>query len=336
MAVTQTAFGYEPIETGSSFAQDIIVGLTAPRKKLPPKYFYDEAGTQLFEEITALPEYYPTRCELAILREHAPEIARLFPPGSALVEFGSGSNRKVLVLLAAAPTIAAYVPVDISSHMLLQEAQEMRRDHPRLAVLPVEADFTQPFALPAEIASSARTGFFPGSTIGNFVPHEASAFLRHAGRMLGPDASLIIGVDLVKEPSVLHAAYNDAAGVTARFNLNLLTRINRELDGDFDLESFSHKAWYSSAGHRIEMHLVSETHQKVHVAGRVIEFRAGESIHTENSYKYSLESFGALARESAWTTVSTWTDADRNFSVHALVRTVDVSANRGLAPVIRG
>jgi dimethylhistidine N-methyltransferase len=335
-AVTQTAFRYEPIETESPFAQDVIAGLTAWPKRLPPKYFYDEAGARLFEEITELPEYYPTRCELGILREHAPEIARFFPSGSALVEFGSGSNRKVLTLLAAAPTIAAYVPVDISSHMLLQEAQELRCDHPGLAVLPVEADFTLPFALPAEIAASARTGFFPGSTIGNFEPHAASVFLRHAGRMLGPGASLIIGVDLMKEPSLLHAAYNDAAGVTARFNLNLLTRINRELDGDFDVARFGHKACYNSARHRIEMHLVSETRHEVHVAGRVIEFRAGESIHTENSYKYTLESFGALARGSAWTAVSTWTDVGRNFSVHALVRAVDLSENRGLAPGIRG
>jgi L-histidine N-alpha-methyltransferase len=322
MAVTQTALGYEPIETGSSFAQDVIVGLTAPRKNVPPKYFYDEAGTQLFEEITTLPEYYPTRCELAILREHAPEIARFFPPGSALVEFGSGSNRKVVILLAAAPTIAAYVPVDISSQMLMK-AQELRREHARLSVLPVEADFTQLFALPAEIATSARTGFFPGSTIGNFEPREASAFLRHAGRILGPGASLIIGVDLVKEPRLLHAAYNDAAGVTAKFNLNLLTRINRELNGDFVLENFNHLARYNSARHRIEMHVVSKVLQKVQVAGCVIEFRAGESIHTENSYKYTVESFGALARGAAWTPASTWIDAGRNYSVHAVVRAVD-------------
>jgi len=336
VAITQTAFRYESIETGSPFAQDVIAGLTARPKRLPPKYFYDEAGAQLFEQITALPEYYPTRCELAILREHAAEMAPFFPSGSTLVEFGSGSSRKVRILLAVAPTIAAYVPVDISSQMLLQEAQELRRDYPRLAVLPVEADFTQPFTLPAEIVASARTGFFPGSTIGNFQPHEASEFLRHAGRMLGPGASLIIGVDLVKEPSVLHAAYNDAAGVTARFNPNLLTRINQELDGDFDLANFSHRARYNSARHRIEMHLVSETCQEVHVAGRIIKFGAGESIHTENSYKYTLESFGALARGSSWAAVSTWTDAGRNFSVHALVRTVDVSANRRLAPAKRG
>jgi dimethylhistidine N-methyltransferase len=225
----------------------------------------------------------------------------------------------VRILLAAAPTIAAYVPVDISSEMLSQEAEALRRDHPQLAVLPVEADFTQPFVLPAAVASRARTGFFPGSTIGNFEPHEACAFLRHAGRTLGGGAGLIIGVDLVKEASILHAAYNDAAGVTAKFNLNLLARINRELDGDFDLASFSHKAFYNSVRQRIEMHLVSKQRQKVKVAGRVIEFRAGETIHTENSYKYTLETFGALARGSGWTPKSVWTDAGGNFSIHALV-----------------
>jgi dimethylhistidine N-methyltransferase len=316
---TRIAPHYEPIESGSPFANDVIAGLTARPKRLPPKYFYDQAGAQLFEQITALPEYYPTRCELAILRERAPEIAQFFPPGSALVEFGSGSSRKVRILLAAAPTIAAYVPVDISSQMLLQEAQELRRDYPGLAVLPVEADFTQPFALPAAVAECPRTGFFPGSTIGNFEPHEACAFLRHAGRMLGPNSHLIIGVDLVKEASLLHAAYNDAAGVTAKFNLNLLTRINRELDGDFDLAAFSHKAFYNSVRQRIEMHLVSKHRQKVKVAGRAIEFRAGETIHTENSYKYTLESFAALARGSGWTPVATWTDATGYFSIHALV-----------------
>ena len=329
-AQTQAVLRYEPAEIESPFARDAVAGLTARPKRLPPKYFYDEAGARLFEEITALPEYYPTRCELAILREHAGEIAQVFPKGSALIEFGSGSSRKVRIVLAAAPTIATYVPVDISSQMLVQEADELRRDYPRLSVLPVEADFTQPFVLPAAVADAARIGFFPGSTIGNFEPHEASAFLRHAGRMLGPGATLIIGVDLEKEASILHAAYNDAAGVTAKFNLNLLTRINRELDGDFDLTGFSHKACYNSVRHRIEMHLVSKARQKVRVAGRTIEFRAGETIHTENSYKYTLETFGALARGSGWTPVATWTDATPgrsrpsstgyggNFSVHAL------------------
>jgi L-histidine Nalpha-methyltransferase len=317
-AQIEAALRYEPAEAGSSFARDVIAGLTARPKWLSPKYFYDETGAQLFEDITALPEYYPTRCEMQILRERAADIARFFPANSALIEFGSGSSKKVRILLAAAPTIAAYVPVDISSQMLVQEAEELRRDYPRLAVLPVEADFTQPFSLPPAAAGMAHTGFFPGSTIGNFEPHEACAFLRHAGRMLGRASALIIGVDLVKDPKILNTAYNDGAGLTAKFNLNLLARINRELDGNFDLENFSHRAFYNSERHRIEMHLVSKRRQKVRVAGRVIEFRAGETIHTENSYKYTLEYFAALARGSGWTPVAVWTDAGANFSIHAL------------------
>ena len=317
-AQIQAALRDEGAEAGSSFARDVIAGLTARPKRLSPKYFYDEIGAQLFEDITALPEYYLTRYELEILRERAPDIARFFSADSALIEFGSGSSRKVRILLAVAPTIAAYVPVDISSQMLIQEAEELRRDHPRLAVLPVVADFTQPFSLPAAAAAMAHTGFFPGSTIGNFEPHEACAFLRHAGRVLGRGAALIIGVDLVKDASILNAAYNDAAGLTAKFNLNLLARINRELNGDFDLASFDHHAFYNRERHRIEMHLVSKKRQKVSVAGRVVEFRAGETIHTENSYKYPLEHFTALARGSGWTPLAVWTDAGANFSIHAL------------------
>jgi dimethylhistidine N-methyltransferase len=314
----RAAVRLQPLETDSAFARDVIAGLTARPKRLPPKYFYDQAGAQLFEEITALPEYYLTRCELALLRDRAPEIARFFPPGSALIEFGSGSSKKVRLLLAAAPAIAAYVPVDISSEMLIQEAEELRRDYPRLSVLPVEADFTQPFALPAAVATMSHTGFFPGSTIGNFEPHEACAFLRHAGRMLGRGASLIIGVDLVKDTRILNAAYDDEAGVTAKFNLNLLTRINRELGANFDIASFSHHAFYNAERQRVEMHLASKTRQKVRVAGRTMEFRAGETIHTENSYKYTLDSFVAVARGSGWRPVAAWTDAGANFSIHAL------------------
>src|SRR5919201_4822672 len=316
-APIEAAVRYEDVDTESSFARDVIAGLSARPKRLSPKYFYDETGAQLFEQITALPEYYLTRCELEILRERARDIAQFFPAPSALVEFGSGSSKKMRILLAAAPTIAAYVPVDISSQMLVQEAEELRRDHPRLAVLPVEADFTQPFSLPAAAAQMAHTGFFPGSTIGNFEPHEACAFLRHAGRMLGRGAALIIGVDLVKEPSILHAAYNDEAGLTAKFNLNLLARINRELGADFELDGFEHRAFYDSEHHRIEMHLVSRRRQKVSVAGRAIEFRPGETIHTENSYKYTLEYFTALARGAGWTPLAVWIDAGTNFSIHA-------------------
>ena len=303
------------------FASDVLAGLSARPKRLSPKYFYDEAGSRLFEQITELPEYYPTRCELAILREHGADIARFIPAEAALIEFGSGSTRKVRILLAAAPSIAAYVPVDISSEMLAQEAAELRRDHPRLAVMPVVADFTEPFRLPGAVAVLPHTGFFPGSTIGNFEPVEAAAFLRHAGSMLGRGATLIIGVDLIKDEAILNAAYDDAAGVTAKFNLNLLTRINRELGADFDLDAFSHQAFYNAERRRIEMHLASRARQKVKVAGRVIEFRAGETIHTENSYKYTIGSFGALARGAGWTPLGVWTDALGYFSVQALTVT---------------
>jgi dimethylhistidine N-methyltransferase len=302
----------------SAFARDVIEGLTARPKRLSPKYFYDETGSRLFEEITALPEYYPTRSELAILGAYAPEMARLFPAQTALIEFGSGSSRKARLMLDAAPSVAAYVPVDISSQWLAAEAARLRRDYARLAVLPVAADFTESFQLPRSIAALGRAGFFPGSTIGNFEPHQARAFLQHAAGILGGDAILIVGIDLVKDEGTLTAAYNDAAGVTARFNLNLLARINRELGADFDLAKFSHQAFYNRERARIEMHLVSRARQKVGVCGRTIELGECETIHTENSYKFTVESFGTLARGAGWTPVAAWSDADGYFSVQAL------------------
>jgi dimethylhistidine N-methyltransferase len=308
----------QPAERDEAFARDVITGLSARPKRLAPKYFYDATGARLFEEITALPEYYPTRSELAILRAHAPAMARLLPSETALIEFGSGSTRKVRLLLNAAPTVAAYVPVDISAQWLAEEAARLRRDYPELAVLPVAADFTQAFRLSPAIAGLPRAGFFPGSTIGNFEPHQATAFLHHAARILGEDALLIVGIDLVKDVATLTAAYNDAAGVTAAFNLNLLARINRELGADFDLSAFSHQAFYNRERARIEMHLVSRRDQRVKVGGRVIQFRECETIHTENSYKYTAESFGALARRAGWTSVAAWTDTDGYFSVQAL------------------
>jgi dimethylhistidine N-methyltransferase len=316
----------QPAEGDSEFARDVVAGLAARPKRLSPKYFYDEKGSQLFEQITAQPEYYPTRCELAILQDHGAEIARFIPPRAAVIEFGSGSTRKARLLLNAAPQIEAYVPVDISGEMLTQEAEALARDYPKLVVVPVTADFMQPFALPDVVADRPRTGFFPGSTIGNFEPYDAASFLRHAGRILGAGASLIIGFDLIKDSATLNAAYNDAAGVTAAFNLNLLERMNRELGADFDPEAFSHRAFYNTERRRIEMHLASCRRQKVKVAGRIVEFRAGETIHTENSYKYSAESFGALARGSGWTPVASWTDPQGNFAVQALSATPPVSA----------
>lgn len=301
-----------------AFVSDVVGGLMSTPKRIPPKYFYDETGSQLFDRITELPEYYPTRCEMRILQTHAAEIAKLIPQGAALVEFGSGSNRKARILLKAATALACYVPVDICGEMLEQEAEELRPDFPHLKVLPVTADFTQSFDLPREAkAAPVRVGFFPGSTIGNFEPHEAAAFLRRAGKILGPGARLIIGADLIKPAEVLNAAYNDKAGVTARFNLNLLARINRELGGNFNLGSFEHHAFYNRERNRVEMHLASLRRQKVKVAGESIDFRAGETIHTENSYKYSIEKLGALARGAGWRPLGAWTDARHYFSIQA-------------------
>lgn len=305
-------------EASSAFARDVIEGLSAPQKYLLAKHFYDAEGSRLFEEITALPEYYPTRTELGILRAHAPAIVGPVAPETALIEFGSGATTKVRVLLDAVPQIAAYVPVDISVEFLNGEAARLKRDFPRLEVLPVAADFTGLFDLPGTVRSRPLIGFFPGSTIGNFEPPAAAAFLRRAARILGPGSALIVGVDLVKDSGVLDAAYDDAAGVTARFNLNILARINRELDGNFDLDAFTHRAFFDRAHSRIEMHLVSRVRQQVRVAGHAFAFRAGETIHTENSYKYTLDGFAALAGDAGWTHRAVFTDARNYFSVHAL------------------
>ncbi len=302
----------------ASFAEDVIAGLSSNPKRIPPKYFYDSEGSRLFEEITATPEYYPTRSENEILRMQAGAIVQYFPSGAALVEFGSGACIKVRFLLDAATKLKAYVPVDISGEFLEAEAAHLRRDYPGLAILPVVADFMKPFALPESAAGLPKIGFFPGSTIGNFEPHEACAFLGHAAKILGPGSVMIVGVDLVKDSAVLNAAYNDAAGVTKRFNLNLLRRINRELGGNFALDQFEHHAFYNREKYRIEMHLASTRRQKARVAGTTFDFRAGETIHTESSYKYSRESFAALARGAGWTMQEVWTDAGRNFAVCAL------------------
>jgi dimethylhistidine N-methyltransferase len=302
----------------SAFETDVLAGLTTTPKRVPAKYFYDAAGSLLFERITELPEYYPTRCEMSILRDHAANIATLIPEGSALVEFGSGSSKKARILLRAAPILAAYVPVDICPEMLAQEAAELQPDFPQLKVLPVTADICYPFDLPEEARTApVRIGFFPGSTIGNFEPHEAAAFLRNAGTILGKGAILLIGVDLIKSADVLNAAYSDADGVTAKFNRNLLTRINRELGGTFKLDTFEHHAFYNRERNRVEMHLASLKRQKVKVAGETIDFRAGETIHTENSYKYSIESLGALARGVGWTASGAWIDDRKYFSIQA-------------------
>ena len=320
--ILRSALGLDRDEQ-ETFLADVIAGLSDNPKRLGAKYFYDAAGSRLFEEITGLPEYYPTRTEMGILHRDAARLMGELAPGTALVEFGSGSTAKVRVLLDAAPSLAAYVPVDISAEFLGAEATRLQDDYPHLKVLPVAADFTGLFELPPQVRGRPLVGFFPGSTIGNFEPHEADAFLRRAARILGPSSRFIVGVDLVKDERVLHAAYNDAAGVTARFNLNVLTRINRELGADFDLDAFAHRAFFNSARSRIEMHLQSLARQQVRVARRTIPFRAGETIHTENSYKYTLDSFSALARGSGWTPLSAWTDSGANFSMHVLAFDAD-------------
>ena len=305
-------------EQTSAMAQDVVDGLSRQPKQLSPKYFYDAAGSELFEQITRLPEYYPTRTELGILRKQASEIAGKAPSGAALVEFGAGATTKARLLLNQ-QAFSAYVPVDISADFLASQASVLRRDFPRLEVRPVAADFTASFTLPEVVRTLPKVGFFPGSTIGNFEPHEACAFLRRARGLLGPNAQMIVGVDLEKDERVLHAAYNDAAGVTACFNLNLLVRINRELGGNFDLGAFTHRAIYNHERHRIEMHLISVKAQTVRLLGRNVSFRHGESIHTENSYKYSVERFTALVRGAGWRVLKSWTDDEMMFSVHTLV-----------------
>jgi L-histidine Nalpha-methyltransferase len=318
--ILQTALRAAPsVEISDRFASEVIAGLSAKPKRLPAKYFYDLAGSALFDRITQLPEYYPTRCEVALLRDNAPAIASLFPANCALLEFGAGSSKKARILLGAAATIEAYVPVDISGDFLQQDASQLRRDFPHIAVHPVVADFTQPFAVPPAVAGLPRVGFFPGSTIGNFEHHEAVEFLRHAGATLGEGAVLVIGVDLIKDISILCPAYNDAEGITAKFNLNLLARINRELGGNFDVAAFEHHACYNRERSRIEMHLASLKRQKVRVNGKSINFRLGETIHTENSYKYTVEGFQALAQGAGWSPVNVWSDG--LFSVHAIQRT---------------
>jgi dimethylhistidine N-methyltransferase len=321
MAPASSALRLSPQDVPrTGFAHDVIAGLTATPKRISPKYFYDEAGCRLFERITEQPEYYPTRTETALLEAHAQEIAALLPAGAALVEFGMGTSDKARILLAAAPQLSAYVPIDIAAESLRREAAEVARDFPQLEVTPVVADFAQMIELPEAVRGRPLAGFFPGSTIGNLEPHEACSFLQRAGRMLGADALLIIGVDLVKDAAVLNAAYNDAAGVTAAFNLNLLERIDRELGANFRVECFEHHAFFNRQLNRIEMHLASLKRQKVRVDGETIDFRAGETIHTENSYKYSLDSLRALARGADWKPVTAWTDPQSYFSVHALRR----------------
>lgn len=297
------------------FRDDLIAGLRAPVRSISPKWFYDAEGSRLFERICELPEYYPTRTELGLLDHIAPEVAARVGPGAEIVEFGAGASVKVRLLLDALRKPRRFVPVDISGEHLEQAAAQLRADYPGLAVEPLAADFTQALALPP--ALGRRVGFYPGGSIGNFEPEAAVTLLRRFGGWLEGGA-LLIGVDLVKDPAVLHAAYSDAAGVTAAFNLNLWARANRELGADFDLAAWAHSAFYQPQHRRIEMHLMSRRRQSVHIGAERFDFEQGDSVHTEYSYKYTVPGFQALARRAGFTPAQVWTDAAQRFSLHWL------------------
>jgi dimethylhistidine N-methyltransferase len=297
---------------------EVVRGLRGAPKTLPPKLFYDALGAELFERICELDEYYLTRTELGILRAHVGEIAALAGPECALVEYGSGAGVKIRLLLDALERPAAYVPIDISREQLARVAAELAAGYPDVPILPVCADYTAPLTIPDLPRRARRVAFFPGSTIGNFHPPEAAAFLRRVRRTLGRDGLLVLGVDRRKSAAVLDAAYDDSLGVTAAFNRNMLARLNRELAADFDLDAFRHRAFFDDAASRVEMHLVSTVDQTVTVAGESFAFERGESIWTESSYKYDAERLDALAAAAGFRVARLWTDAADYFWVAAL------------------
>ena len=296
----------------SDFAAALTAGLAATPKTIPPKFFYDREGSHLFDQICALPEYYPTRTEMALLDRHAPEFARLIGPCSEIVEFGAGAAAKIRILLDMLDQPRAYVPIDISGDYLAEMVRRLQPIYEDVLIKPVIGDFSQTFDLPPmQNGARRRIGFFPGSTIGNFDPEEAVDFLRRAAAMLA-GGGLLIGVDLVKDPTILHAAYNDAAGVTAQFNKNLLVRANRELGADFDPTRFAHYALYNPLQHRIEMYLVSLARQTVRSPLWTVPFEEGEAILTEYSHKYTVAGFQALAEAAGFRPIAVWTDAARH------------------------
>lgn len=294
---------------------EVLAGLRAAQKVLPPKLFYDDRGARLFERICEQPEYYLTRAELEILRDYAAEIAACAGPRCAVIEYGSGAGVKVRLLLEALDRPVSYVPVDLSRRQLVSVAAELRQAYPGVTIQPVCADYTKPFELPAMPAHERRVAFFPGSTIGNCHPTQAVAFLRHVRRAIGSSGVLVLGVDRRKDAAVLNAAYNDAAGVTADFNLNLLVRLNRELAATFDLRQFRHRAFFNERASRVEMHIDSLVGQTVHVAGEPVPFDAGESIWTESSYKYDVESLRGLAGSAGFHIARLMSDRAERFWV---------------------
>lgn len=305
--------------TRGEFADAVLTGLAGEPKSIPSRFFYDAKGSELFEEITELAEYYPTSAEIALLDAYADEMAELAGPGVSLVEFGSGSSRKTDRLIEALADIHSYVPIDISDAALAGAVSRLRGKYPALDVWPLHGDFNSTLELPRQIRTRKKLGFFPGSTIGNLTRANARGFMENCRALLGANCAFIVGVDLKKELGRLLPAYNDNRGVTAAFNLNLLERINRELDGDFDVRRFAHEAIYNESEGRIEMHIRSLADQSARVLGERFRFAEGETIHTENSHKYGVEEFQALARSAGWKPVKVWTGTERLFSAHYLV-----------------
>jgi dimethylhistidine N-methyltransferase len=303
--------------TQADFKREVLTGLRDRPRRIPPKFFYDQRGSQLFDAITETPEYYVTRSEIEILQTRASEIAQAVGTGGLLLEPGGGSCAKVRVLLEGLEP-CAYVPMDISRNHLRIAAEQVAADFPWLEVHAAHTDFTRRMEVPPTAPEGPRVAFFPGSSIGNFHPEHAVEFIAAVADLVGPGGHFLVGVDLRKEKALLDAAYNDAQGVTAAFNLNLLERINRELGADFDLQFWSHKAGYNDAEGRVEMHLVSTQKQRVTIAGEDFDFEEGETIHTENSYKYGLDEFVGLARRAGMEPVGVWTDQRGLFSVHLL------------------
>lgn len=306
-----------PFGFDDDFASSIVSGLAEKQKRIESKWLYDDLGSQLFDAVTALDDYYPTRTEVEILQQNVSRLAHDLKHGTVLIELGSGSSIKTRLLLDALPDLQSYMPIDISEGQLLAAAGRVHADYPNLKVTPIVGDFTADLMLPKAFHNAPKLLFFPGSTIGNFDVDQATALLKQF-RKLSTVSAFVIGIDLVKPIATLIRAYDDSEGVTAKFNLNLLSRINRELDADFDLGTFHHETRWNATASRVEMHLVSDRDQRVHIAGRDIAFNAGETIHTENSHKYTPEHFEALANKAGWRMDDLWTDANDYFGVAVL------------------
>jgi len=316
-SLTERLFFHDLEPDDSCFCEDIVSGLSKKPRSIPPKYFYDKRGSRLFDALCETPEYYPTRTEISIIKDNLEEICACLGKQCVLIEPGSGASKKVRLLLDTLEP-HAYIPLDISSDYLYSVAKNLASEYPKLRVIAACVDFTAPIKLPDYPDNKRRVAFFPGSSIGNFEPEEAILFLRNLCDLVQPGGGLLIGVDLKKETGIINDAYNDKQGITARFNLNMLAHINRELNADFDFDCFEHRAFYNETLGRVEMHLFCKNSQTVSIGNNVFNLEQGESIHTENSYKYSISEFHSLAREAGFTNENTWTDIDGLFSIHYL------------------